>query len=217
MKRAIILLSVILAAGCCVKSAQGAIITIAIEGVVDHVADPDNYLDGLVNVGDLITGTYTYNTDTADSTPEYPTVGRYDHFGPPAGIYLTIGGFEFETDTLNVDFLVAIANNVTSDGLHDSYWIHSYNNLPLADGTFIGGIFWTLRDYSATAVSSIDLPATAPTLDDWGINRLSFGGGTRARGFVIEGHVTSTVVIPEPGTLLLFSFGGLIFVRRAKR
>lgn len=191
---------------------EAALVTIQIEAVVDSVDDPDNYLEGLVAVGDPITGTYTYDTDTPDSTPEYATVGRYEHFAPPAGIYLTVGGFEFETDSLNVDFLMAIADNVTSGGLHDSYWIQSYNNLPLVDETFIVTIFWTLRDYSATAISSIDLPMTAPVLDDWGVNLLSFGAGTRARGFVIEGHVTSA--IPEPGTMVFLGLGGLLLRRR---
>jgi hypothetical protein len=198
-------------------AAQAALITIGIEAVVDEVYDPFGYLEGNITPGDIITGSYTYDLDMLDSVPEYPTVGRYEHHAPPFGISLTVGGFEFKTDPDSVDFLVGIANNVVSDGLHDSYWLNSYNNLPLSNDAPVGGISWTLRDSSATALSSINLLTNAPVLDDWGFNRLNIGGGTRARPFGIQGHVTSVVVIPEPATVLLFSFGGLIFVRRAKK
>lgn len=190
--------------------AKAALITIEIEAVVDYVGDPDGYLEGKINPGDTIMGTYTYDTGTADSTPEYPAVGRYEHFAPPAGIYITVGGFEFRTDTLNVDFLVGIANNVTSGGLHDSYWIHSYNNVPLPSGTSVDQIYWSLRDYSATAVSSIDLPTRAPVLHDWQENILGIGAD---RLYGISAHVTSG--IPEPTSVLLFALGGLLLRKRS--
>ncbi len=208
MKRTIGLIAV--AAFLWALPVKAALITIKIEGVVDYVGDPYNYLEGKISPGDAIMGTYTYDTGTPDATPEYPAIGRYEHFAPPAGICVTVGGFEFRTDTLSVDFLVAIANNVTSGGLHDSYWIYSYNNVPLPSGTSVDQIYWSLRDYSATAVSSIDLPPTAPVLHDWQENILGIGAD---RLYGISGHDTSA--IPEPTSLLLFALGGLLLRKRS--
>jgi len=191
-------------------AAQAALVTIEIEAVVDSVDDPFGYLEGKIIVGDIITGFYVYESTTPDSSPLDPVQGNYWHYAAPDGIALTVGGFTFMTDPFNVAFHVAVRNNSLSGD--DSYWLASDNNLPLSNGTQVDEILWSLRDPTGTALSSDALLTTAPVLDDWGFNRLSFGGGTRARGFVIEGHVTSA--IPEPATILLFGLGGLLIGRR---
>jgi len=193
-------------------AARGALITIEIEAVADIVDDPFGYLEGKIRVGSIITGSYTYDLSTPD-TSSLIYVGHYEHWAPPGGIWLTVGGFEFKSDPANLDFVVEIVNDSVSGGLHDTYILRSYDNLPLTDGTSVGNISWTLRDSSATALSSITLPMNVPVVDDWGFNRLSFGGGTRAKGFVIEGHVTSA--IPEPATMVLLGLGGLLLRRRS--
>jgi hypothetical protein len=212
MKRAMIPLLVILGLVCCGGRTQGAIITIAIEGVVDHVGDPDNYLNGMVNVGDLITGTYAYDTDTPDSSP-LSGAGRYEHYGYPSGFSLSVGGLDFVTDPANTNFLIEIVNNYPYD---DGYGVVSYNNFPLSNGTKVNNISWALRDDSASAISGVDLTATAPVLHDWEHNLLLIGGVDR-KGFLITGYVTSTVVIPEPSAMLLLGFGAIGLIRRVKK
>lgn len=193
---------------------QAELITIGIEAVVDDVQDPDNYLEGLVNVGDLITGTYTYDTDTPDSSSS-SQVGRYEHYAYPCGISLSVGGLDFATDPADTDFVIRILNDYLYD---DFYWLTSYSNLPVSNGTSVNNIDWMLGDPSETAISTVELPTTGPVLDDWEVNFLNIGGGIRSReGFVFLSHVTSAVVIPEPTTMLLLGLGGLIFVRRAKK
>jgi hypothetical protein len=221
MKRAMIPLLVILGLVCCGGRTQGAIITIAIEGVVDDVRDRDNYLEGRINVGDLITGTYTYDTDTPDANPS-SQVGEYEHFAYPCGFSLSVGGLNFKTDFspgAPEYFTMWITNG--SSGV-DGISVKGYNNLPLPDGTSVNNIIWYLQDTSQSAISSIELPRTAPVLDDWDFNflQLAAGGDVRADpqpGFGIAAHVTSAVVIPEPTTILLLGLGGLMFVRRAKK
>jgi len=94
----------------------------------------------------------------------------------------------------------------------------SYNNLALSNGTKVNNIAWALRDDSASAISGVDLTATAPALDDWQANFLDIGGGPGQRvGFVFEAHVTSAVVIPEPTTILMLGLGGSVFVRRIEK
>jgi len=194
-----------------VPPAEAALITIEITAEVDSVRDEANYLDGQINVGDIITGTYTYDSDTTDSNP-LSTLGRYEHYAPPCGISLSVGGFDFETDTTNVDFLVAIANNYASGGIQDGYLLISYNNLPLSNGTLVDLISWQLDDPTATALSSDALPTTPPVLDDWqSIVGLRLQG-ERMESYLIDAHVTSAV--PEPTSVLLFALGILLLRKR---
>jgi hypothetical protein len=188
--------------------AEASLITIEIEAVVDSVMDEGNYLEGKVNPGDTIMGFYIYDTSTPDTNPSL-YVGDYEHHTPPCSISLTVGGFEFKTDPTNVDFLVEIINDSTSGGLHDAYGLISYHNLPLSNGSSVDEISWWLTDLSATALSSTELPTTAPVLEDWQINIFNMSG---SRTFGIWAHVTSAV--PEPSAVLLIGLGGLLLRKR---
>ncbi len=192
------------------RGTQAALITIEIEAVVNFVEDDGNYLEGKIKPGDIISGFYVYESTTPDSSPLDPVQGNYWHYAPPAGIALTVGGFNFMTDPFNIEFHVAIRNDNQSGD--DVYWIHSDKTLFLPNGTLVGGISWTLKDHTGSALSSDALPTTAPALDDWQDNILNFGGGTRASGYAILGHVTSA--IPEPATILLFGLGTMLLRKR---
>jgi len=206
MKRTILLITV--AAFLWALPAKAELVTIKIEAVVDSVDDPFGYLEGNITPGDIITGSYTYDLSTPDSNP----LGQgadYEHLLPPCGISLSVGDFVFQTDMTNVNFLIEIINNYPPV---DNYLVRSHNNLPLSNGTPIGDISWLLEDSTGNALSSDALPTTGPVLDDWGFNRLTVNGGTRARAFGIMGHVTSA--IPEPATIVLLGLGGLLLGRR---
>jgi hypothetical protein len=197
----------------CAKPAEATLVTIAIEAVVDSVDDPFGYLEGNITPGDIITGIYIYDTATPDSSP-LPGAGRYEHYAHPAGFALSVGGLDFVTDPANTHFLIEIVNNYPSD---DGYGVVSYNNLPVSNGTSVNNISWALKDYSATALSSVELTTTAPVLTDWQVNHLNIGGGPGRSGFVFQAHVTSAVVIPEPSTILLLGFGTIALVRKVTK
>jgi hypothetical protein len=204
MKRRIISIIIVIISA---LPAQAELITIEITAEVDSVLDGGGrLLEGRINIGDIITGTYTYDSDTQDSNPS-STVGSYWHYAPPAGISLTVGGFEFQTDPANLRFLVGIGNDSTSD----SYILGSNSNLPLSNGTLVSFIVWQLVDPTATALSSDALPTTPPILGQWQENFLRIGD---FRTFFIDAHVTSAV--PEPATILLFSLGVLFLRKRSK-
>ena len=201
----------------CASPAQAEPITIAIEAVVDRVDDPSSYLGGKIKTGDIIAGTYTYDSSTLDSNPS-PSVGDYQHFDPPAGIFLSVGGFDFQTDPANVYFLIEVANDhpwFDPDINKDNYLLISYNNLPLSNDTLVDDISWQLDDRSGQALSNTSLPLTAPVLGDWQDgNSLRVEGVPRQTDFFIDAHVISA--IPEPGTLILLSLGGLLLRFRTK-
>jgi hypothetical protein len=141
------------------------IITIHIIGEVIYVDDFDNVLEGLIRVGQRVTGSYTYNAMTPDSDPD-PCCGVYTHTSPPYGILITNGALLFSTDPNNVLFEIYIVNEYFPG--EDRYGLMSYNNLPLRTGANVCSIVWSLYDYTGTAFSSDALPSTPPNLADFG-------------------------------------------------
>jgi hypothetical protein len=216
IKNAVIAIMAILCGlGVPLPSADAALITIDITATVDSVTDDgpgDGWLDGLISPGSIITGSYTYESSTADSNPS-STVGHYWHYATPAGISLSVSGLDFTTDPANVQFLVGVVNDGTSGGLHDSYWIYSYNNLSLSNGPSVDAVIWALEDPTASALSTDALPTSPPVLDDWqSVLGLRLEG--EKGGYFVDATVTSAV--PEPATILLLAIGTLT-LRKRKR
>jgi hypothetical protein len=195
----------------CARAARGAIITIAIEGVVDYAYDPYAFLGVDIELGDLITGTYTYDTDTPDSSP-IEDYAAYWYYDAPGSISLSVRGVEFKTDPASVNYRIAISDGYQS---RDRYSVRSINNLPLLSGIAVDEVYWVLEDSRQTAISSDALPTKAPILDDWLFNRVMINGPDRGPSFSITGHLTSAAGVPEPATILLL-VGGAVLLRKRK-
>jgi hypothetical protein len=196
--------------------AHGALVTIGITGNVTFVADPAGVLDGQINAGYIITGSYMYDSSTTDTNPS-SAIGDYQFNTSPFGISLNIGGLLFASNPADVDFLIKVSNDYNSK---DSFLLSSANNLPLpiGGGVTVAPIRWQLEDDTGTALNNDALPLTAPMLEDWqSVNALSITCRSSAGGARIEGTITDAYLIPEPASAVVLSLGSLFIGLRRKR
>jgi hypothetical protein len=178
-------------------------ITILLTAQVAMVQDSHNLLGGQIQIGDTITGRYTYNRRTPDSNPA-PEIGIYNYYSLPYGVFLEANGLVFQTDPSQVEFSIGVNNNYNS---LDNYGLQSNNNLSLSNGALVDYITWQLDDPSMTALFDDSLPGGAPDLGAWqSWFGLTIDGclpdpsipivtcvGSRA-SFVIRAHVTAAEV-----------------------
>ncbi|HLG02730.1 MAG TPA: T9SS type A sorting domain-containing protein [Bacteroidia bacterium] len=141
---------------CCYNS-FAQIHTLCIKGVVTYVDDMNNALSGNIAVGDSINGIIKYDLATTDNNTAME-VADYYHSLPPAGIWVTINGQSFLTDSTNVNFLVETVNDYNGN---DNIVMHSYNNTiapPVSGLGYNTMISWQLDDTAETALSNTNIP-----------------------------------------------------------
>lgn len=210
----------LLAAGFTMEADAG-LISIAITAQVAEVSEFGGFLGGAINVGDVITGTYVYESTTPD-TSSASTVGNYQHTTAPFGITINTGGLVFRTDPNNVNFLIQIANdNVNPPS--DNYLLRSYNNVfdISVPSETENHIAWQLDDPTSTALSSEALPTVPPFLANW---QSVFGLTIESRNrsgdqFFIRAHVSSAEItaVPVPAAAWLFGSGLLVLFSQLRK
>lgn len=176
---------------------------------VAYVDDRDALLGETIFVGQIITGRYIYDSTTSDSNAS-PTVGDYWHNGPPYGITIDAGSLKFQTDPLDVEFLVEIIND-HGTATHDNYLLRSSRNLPASPTVAVEHISWQLGDPTSVALSDDTLPTGPPVLDDWesvfgvSINGCTVddfhkdGHCTGSTSYFVRAHVISARLCPDVG------------------
>lgn len=221
MKKTAVLAAVLAILAMNSANLHAQIIEIGFTAEVSEVDDRYDVLGGQISVGNIMTGYYTYDSATPDSAPPEEG-GDYEYYSSPYGISVNVVDLVFQTDPDNVYFLIEVLNNVVS---MDNYLLRSYNNLSLPNGIIVEHISWQLDDFTATALSSDALPTTPPVLADWSDNRgitiMGYGPRPGQPGldaeFLIGAPVTSVYIIPEPATILLFSLGTALALRKHRR
>ena len=192
--------------------ANAELVTISISAEVNNVEDIGNVFGGAIQSGDIITGYYTYDSDTSDTNPS-TTVADYWQTSIASEFMLSVKGLEFRTDASNPNFLLEIVNDNTVGGLHDAYGVVSYENVVLTGGTIVEVIYIGMTDYTATALLDTSLPIDAPTLSDWEVKELCI---ETSRVFRIDASLTSIELVPEPASIFLIAIGAML-IRKITR
>ncbi len=133
--------------------AQAAIVTIGIEATIDEVIDESNLLDGVVKAGDIITGSYKYDSEVLDTEPDFQNVGVYHQYAPDYSISLNVNDMNISSNINDGYYRISVVNNSADKG-GDAYSIVSINNMDLNNGLGIEIISWQLDDPTGTAISS---------------------------------------------------------------
>jgi hypothetical protein len=146
--------------------AQGAVANVITVKVTAHVVGwSDSYgtLGGQINVGQVITGTYTYDTGTPVQS-QIPA--QYLPTSPPANITISAGAFTFQSlSTSQFQISVVPGKGTSSPGM---LRIESWNNKPLTGVPYpdVNDIQFTFMDPSGQWPTSSALPTGAPTLQN---------------------------------------------------
>lgn len=152
----------LLASLLCTSIASAQTVTIKLEATVTYIADRDNMLGGQVQIGDRITGTYSYDLSTPDSNG-LSTVG--DYYSSTGGFDLMLNGQPYRTSQgVPYAFLVEMVNNHYG---FDNYLLRSYANQPNAWGG-VQHVSWQLDDPTMTALSSEALLTGPPDVSAFG-------------------------------------------------
>jgi len=190
---------------------QAVPITIQISGEVTSLGGYTEAIPDTIYAGVSFAGSYTYDSSTPDSEPAIDR-GVYLH-DSPYGITISLGGYEFKTTPSHTgQFEIRIGNDMPGDGVNDYYIVFSDDNITIPyPGFTINSIRWDLGDSTHTALTSDNLPITAPVLTDWEGNELTISG-SGVHGLLITGTVTQAT--PEPLTGVFLAVGALLLRRR---
>ncbi len=178
--------------------------------ITAEIFDVNGSLSDIIDIGDIITGSYTYDSIATDSDPR-SDVGIYNYDTMPYGITLNINDYVFQTDPDDVDFGVSVLYDYVMGG----YSIMSSNNITTAPvGDY--SIKWSLIGQGVS--TSTDIPLVPPNLSFGDYNVLTIEGDSMPP--LLGARVTSVEVVPEPATILLLISGLLCFAgfrRKFKR
>lgn len=184
-------------------------VTFQFTGMVTRVSDPLNLLDGGVEVGSRLVGSYTFESTTLDSEPDL-TLGLYND--AVVAISGMLGGVPIDGPIVDRDNRIRIDN-----GMHqftiDAYTLSA--GITLAGQLLDFGFY--ISDLQGIALSTDALPLSAPPIELFeGTRVFGIADTLEVIPIVIEGEITG--IVPEPATLVLVLIGaGYLSIARYKR
>jgi hypothetical protein len=178
---------------------HAALLTYDFEGTVDNA--PSTYP---FSSGQIITGSFTYDSSTADGTPADPVNGNY--YSVMTSLSFSLGSYVGGTDGSGVS-QIRLVNNSPGTGFSD-YWISLTTvTAPNVNGASLQTIELLLQDPQALALTNKALGPITP-FPAWrtSIFQLAFRDSFNSSS-VVEGHLTSLAPVPLPAAAILFPSG----------
>ncbi len=164
-------------------------------GFTGVVTDVDAALAVEFSPGEVIVGSYTFESTTADSDPGDPVFGIYDN--AITTFTATFGGDYTVTQGLDNDIFVG-------NGFNDSYSVFLTNpTAPTVAGLNLGALFITLVDTDSAVFASDALPLTPPDLSAFEVNVSGTVFFDDPDNKSMNFALTSLTLIPEPTAILV--------------
>jgi hypothetical protein len=208
-------------------AALAALVTVSFQGTINTV---DLALSGSFSVGQTISGTYTYNSATANSSASTNFGNFRDAITVLSGA--TSGGYTFGLDASSPDQnQIALSNNLQTTFINDpnftiyedvdAYYVFAPSSGGGVSGLALESFGIELIDLQGLVFGTIDTEALGETLPP--LSEFELRGfflqflDTAGEPFFVSGDITS-INVPEPATFALFGLGlaGIPFVRRRR-
>lgn len=196
MKMPAVFFCATLLAAISMNPASAESVTVNVTARVTGVSDYADALGGQIQIGQQISGSYTYATNLTDHHAS-PAIGVY--LPPPgqAGTRLSVGSLVFEsrvTDESTFDIGIQAGN--PSGGGYSYFHLASRRNQPLPNGAVVEGIGIYFDDPNGHAPLSDALPADAPDIQDFPERYIVL------EGYLGEGGLYSVMAVIESVALV---------------
>lgn len=169
--------------------AMAEVVRVKITARVTQLADFGQF-EGKIVVGQRLSGTYVYNTDTPNQSDD-PSYGQYHTYPNEARVRFVSGGLVFESAQPQ-HITINVAPPASSVG---EFSIDSSENKPLSNGTSIEDIDVTFRGVGALTQSTA-LPTGLPDLIDYPDSEVMISGGGSA--YFVRAQIESVeAVVPD--------------------
>lgn len=180
-----------LLAGLAWSSASADEVTVNVTARVTYISDPRDALSGQVQLGETFSGYYRYDS-SAEGHYSAPNVVGYAIPGYGGGLRLTNGAVIIETQpTSNPIGSVEVGNNPSFGGAD---WLA----LSFSPGDLFNHVRFNFYDDSGQALSSNELPATAPELKKYSERSVTISGNGNSGFFFFVLEVESVELAPPP-------------------
>jgi len=168
---------------------------------VSEVSDPNNVFAGRIAIGQRVTGTYVYNTNTPNQSQD-PSYAEYHPYANEARVRFAVASFIFESVQPTQQIAITVAPQNGGDG---QFLMTSLENKPLASGETVNEIAVDFQG-SGNLTASKALVNAAPTLPNYWTRDVTLQGNSyfvRAQIEVAELIVAETFEIsPAAGSFI---------------
>lgn len=196
MKKAILLLSGLLLSAVIAGPAAAEVVRVRVTARVTTVDDPNGRLVGKVVVGQRLTGTYVYNTNTPNVSPDPQLNGEYHPYANEARMRFAVGSLVFESKQPTQGIEIRIFAQQQGGGW-GNFVMTSRDNKPMADGTEVPHIQMELHG-NGNLTESTALPTAVPVLGTYLTKRVTIGTTSPVGSYGITADLEAAeIIVPD--------------------
>lgn len=172
MKKAALIVSGLLLSALACGSVAAETVRVRLTARVTDVSDPQGHLDGRIVPGQRMNGTYVYNTNTPNQSPD-SSMGQYQPYANEARLRFASGSLVFENVAPTQEMLISVQPHNFGSGY---FLFDSNENKPLPNGASVDFIN-LLFNGVGTLTESAALATVAPDLQGYWQKNVSISGG----------------------------------------